>query len=172
MEKTLRGPAGDIGMRLISSLCCLSLVACTVRPAEQREHPIRLANAVPPIGAPMADDGDGPPAPADSGEPLGRYPWPGLWRDIRAKFRQHPILSTLVLGFAVLVITKLAIAHGPQVSGHATGNPCASEQPGERYPPGVRCLATPIPPNTARPVTILKLHCGENGIIRRCEDED
>jgi hypothetical protein len=163
---------GDIGRRLITGLCCLSLVACAVRRAEPKEHPIRLASAVRAIGSPMIDDGDGPPVPVGGAEPQVGYPWPGLWRDIRAGFRDHPFMSWLVVVSAGIFIGSLAIGHGPKATGHVGGDPCANQQPGGRYSPGTPCLSTPIPPIATRPATILKLHCGENGVIRRCDDED
>jgi hypothetical protein len=107
-----------------------------------------------------------------AGKPRVRHPWSDLWRHIRVTFRQRPILSVLAVGLAVLVVTKIAIAHGPGTSGHIGGSGCANYQPGEIDPRGTPCLTTPVPPTTTPPATIPKLHCGEDGIIRRCEDED
>jgi hypothetical protein len=105
-------------------------------------------------------------------ESWGRTTWSSLGRHIRVTFRQRPILSVLAVGLAVLVIAKIAIAHGPGTSGHVGRSGCANQQPGEIDPRGMPCLTTPVPPPTAMPATILKLHCGEEGVIRRCEDED
>jgi hypothetical protein len=106
----------------------------------------------------------------DAGGPLrARYPWSGLWRHLSTRFRQRPILSVLAVGLAVLVIAKIAAAHGPGTSGHIGGTGCANQQPGEIDPRGMPCLA---PPTTTGPATNLKAHCGENGTIRPCDDED
>jgi hypothetical protein len=158
-------------MRLIAYLCCLSLTACAVWPAEQPERPIRLASAVPPIGTPITADEIGPPGPVNGGEPQVRYPWPGLWREIRAGFRNHPFMSWLVVVSAAIFVGSLATRRSHHGSDQS-GDPCANQKPGYRYSPGTPCLTTPIPPITSRPATILKLHCGENGVIHRCEDED
>ena len=104
--------------------------------------------------------------------PWGITPWCCLGRRIRAEFRKHPVLSMLAVGLAVLVVAKIATARGAGTIGHVGGSGCANQQPGQIDPRDTPCLATSIPPTTIRPATILKLHCGENGIIRPCEDED
>ena len=102
----------------------------------------------------------------------GRAARSNLRRCIRAEFGKHPDLSMLAAGFAVAVVAKIAIAHGPGTGGNSGGSGCANNQPSEIDSRGTPCLTTPVLPTTTLPATILKLHCGEDGIIRSCEDED
>ena len=99
----------------------------------------------------------------------GRTAWSCLGRRIRAEFRQRPVLLMLAAGFTVAVVAKIATAHGPSASGHVGGRGCANQQPGAPY---LAIQPSTTPPITNQPATILKLNCGENGIIRPCEDED